>query len=84
MKQISFLAFPAGEQDAVFRALRNAGIAPRTVCVSRHDGPEVPAAHECAFTTVTTPNWCRTYDCRTDADWVAALEHELAFGAIAA
>lgn len=84
MKQIPFLAFPTGEQDALIRALRNAGVPARAVCVSRHGVPDLPALQECAFTTVTTPNWCRTFDCRDDPDWIAALEHELAFGAIAA
>jgi hypothetical protein len=82
MKQIPFLAFPLGEQDAVFQALRNAGVPVRTVCVSRHEVPDLPALQDCSFTTVTTPNWCRTYDCRTESNWIAALEHEIVFGAI--
>jgi hypothetical protein len=78
MKQIPFLAFPTGEQDAVFRALRDAGIPLRTVCVSRHDGLDVlAAAPSLAFTTVSTPHWCRTYDSRANADWIAALSQEL-------
>jgi hypothetical protein len=79
MKQIPFLAFPVREQDALYRALRNAGVAPRKVCVSRVElvEPEVPGA----FATVTTPSWCRTYECSREPDWIAVLEHELAAAA---
>jgi hypothetical protein len=79
MKQIPFLAFPVREQDALYVALRNAGVAPRKVCVSRVElaDPEVAGA----FATVTTPLWCRTYECSTDRNWIAVLEHELAAAA---
>jgi hypothetical protein len=79
MKQIPFLAFPAREQDALYRALRNAGVAPRKVCVSRLElvEPEVTGS----YATVTTPRWCRTYDCAIEANWIAVLEHELASAA---
>ena len=76
MKQIPFLAFPVREQDALYRAFSNAGLAARKVCVSRLEmvGPEVAGA----FATVTTPHWCRTYECAEQPDWIAVLAHELA------
>jgi hypothetical protein len=79
MKQVPFLAFTVREQDAVYRALRNAGVAPRKVCVSRIElvEPQVTGA----FATITTPHWCRTYDCGTEANWIAVLESELAAAA---
>lgn len=79
MKQIPFLAFPVREQDAVYRALRNAGLAPRKVCVSRVElaDPEVAGS----FATVTTPLWCRTYDCGRESNWIGVLESELAAAA---
>jgi hypothetical protein len=78
MKQIPFLAFPCSEQEALLRALRRAGIAPRGVCVSRFGFEMAPSARrEAAFTTISTPAWSRTY---ADAagDWIRALEHEFA------
>lgn len=76
MKQIPFLAFPVREQDALYQAFSNAGMAARKVCVSRLEmvDPEVTGA----FATVTTPHWCRTYACDAHPDWIAVLEHELA------
>lgn len=79
MKQIPFLAFPLREQDALYRAFSNAGVAARKVCVSRLEmiDPELAGA----FATVTTPHWCRTYECGVQPDWIAVLEHELAAAA---
>lgn len=73
MKQIPFLAFPSKEQDAVVRALRRAGVAARGVCVSRFE-----LCAQAPFTTISTPAWCRTYPGGNEADWIVALEHELA------
>ena len=84
MKQVPFLAFSTREQDALIRALRNAGVPARAVCVSRHEVPDGPAPRACAFTTVSTANWCRTYDCRRDGDWIGALEQDLAVAGFAA
>lgn len=79
MKQIPFLAFPSSEQDAVVRAVRRAGIAPRVVCVSRFESAAAPAAHRgSTVTVVSTPGWCRTYCAEVEADWIGALEQELA------
>lgn len=75
MEFIPFLAFAECEQDAIVRALRQAGIAPARVCVSRLRLQE-PRGW-CALTTVSTPRWSRTYGSCSGADWLAAFEREL-------
>lgn len=79
MRQIPFLAFPATEQAAVLGALERAGIAPRGVCVSRFELALQAAARQVsAFTTISTPAWCRTYaHGGHHGDWLGALEREL-------
>ena len=55
MNQTPFLAFPRGEQLALLGALRQAGFARRTLCVSRQEeGAQ-------AWFTVTGAGWCRSY-----------------------
>jgi hypothetical protein len=78
MQFIPFLAFPLGEQDAIVRALMQAGISPARVCVSRLEVAPAPETREwSALTTVSTPRWCRTYGSSAEADWLAAFEREL-------
>ncbi len=79
MQKIPFPALSSGERAAVLRVLRRAGVAPRGVCVSRFELALQAAARQAsAFTTISTPGWCRTYACGGQADWVGALERELA------
>jgi hypothetical protein len=78
MKTVPFLAFPRGERIAVVRMLLAAGIAPARVCVSRLelDGKS-PSPQGFALTTVSTPDWCRTYRSTPEADWLTTFAREL-------
>ena len=73
MKQIPFLALPRVEQAALLDALRHAGVAPRSVCVSRHDLPAGSSGE--AWVTVSGAGWCRTYWC--SPGWTADLTRDL-------
>jgi hypothetical protein len=77
MKTIPFLAFPHGEQATVIRLLVAAGIAPGRVCVSRIELEGARPHQGLAFTTVSTPGWCRTYGSTPEADWLSAFAREL-------
>jgi hypothetical protein len=77
MDFIPFLAFPVGEQDAIVRALMQAGIATARVCVSRLEVSETEAREWSALTTVSTPRWSRTYGSTPEADWLVAFRREL-------
>jgi hypothetical protein len=73
MTQIPFLTLPRAEQEALLGALRQAGVAPRSVCVSRHDlSAGTPGE---AWVTVSGAGWCRTYWC--SPGWTADLTRDL-------
>ena len=77
MKTVPFLAFSQGEQAALVRMLLAAGIAPARVCVSRLEPEGSRSQQDLAFTTVSTPRWCRTFGSAPEADWLSALALEL-------
>jgi hypothetical protein len=73
MKQTPFLALPRGEQLALMRALRRAGLALPGLCVSRQELPDDPRG---SWITVTGAGWCRRYPSRPgwERELVAELE----------
>lgn len=75
MNNIPFAAFPRAERDAVLAAVRRAGMATRSICVSRLELPEAPDAALAPVALVTAPNWFRSY--APEAGWVGRLEQDL-------
>lgn len=73
MRHIPFVAFPPAEQEALLATLRQAGVAPQRICVSRVEW----VGESAALTTVTAPGWSRTYG----RDWLQALASDLRAGA---
>jgi hypothetical protein len=83
MKHIPFVGFPLAEQDALLAALRQVGLAPQRVCASRLEwGDTVAPLENTAFTTVTTPEWSRTYPVDAGLGWIEALQRDLASGRV--
>jgi hypothetical protein len=75
MKQIPYLSLPRVEQDALLGALRQAGVAPRSVCVSRHELPAGTPGGAMAWFTVSGAGWCLSY--RSGPGWVFELARDL-------
>jgi hypothetical protein len=61
MNQTPFLALSRGEQHALLGALRQAGVALRSMCVSRHELPGRASGSSVAWITLTGTDWCRSY-----------------------
>ena len=75
MKHIPFVAFPAAEQNGLLAVLRQVGLAPNKVCVSRMEAAETD--EPAVFTTVTAPGLSWIHRERSDECWLSALEREL-------
>ena len=66
MKQIPFVSQPLqrGELQALLGALRQAGVAMPSLCVSRQELPGGTTEGLKAWMTVTGAGWCRSYESR--------------------
>ena len=66
MKQIPFLSLPLprGERHALLGALRQAGIALPSLCVTRQEAEDDLLEEGAGWVAVTGAGWCRHYQAR--------------------